>query len=113
MKLVVPIIVMVVLAIVAIGVERANAAEEEQITVVIPLNYLNAAVAAQIFGGTIIPASPYIRPNFGVPRGGYGSHASGIGIGGARGLTPPFGGYVNRYGAGGYGYGYGGAQPGY
>jgi len=112
MKLALPIVVMVVLAIIALGVERANAADDEQITVVIPLNYLSAAVAAQIFGGNVIPASPYFGGSFGSPRGGYGSYAGGTGIGGARGMTPPFGGYGNSYGGNGYG-GYGGVQSGY
>lgn len=111
MKLAVPIVIMAVLAIVALSAERASAAPDEQVYVVIPLQYLNAAVAAQIFGGSVIPASPYWGGNFGAPRGGYGSYVGGTGIGGARGRSQTYGGYGGGYDTyGGYGtqsgYGY-------
>lgn len=104
MKLAVPIVIMAVLAIVALSAERASAAQDDQVYVVIPLKYLSAAVAAQIFGGTVIPASPFVGESIGGARGGYGSHAGGTGIGGARGGARQYGGYGGGYDAsGGYG----------
>jgi hypothetical protein len=80
--------------------------ERDEVMVVVPMQYMSAATAAQLFGGQIISASPmYGQSSFGnrgSARGGYGggydsgSYRSGPSIGG-------FG--QSNYGQSGYGQG--------
>ncbi|MGD9495568.1 MAG: hypothetical protein AB7Y46_04560 [Armatimonadota bacterium] len=89
--------VAVILAVAGTALAADNGAEQgrNEVTVLIPLKYLNASVAAQIFGGTVIPASPYYGTGT-----GYGSYTSGTGIGSQRG----YGNYARgSYGSRSYG----------
>ncbi len=110
MRYLLPVAIMIVLAIIALSAEQAAAqGERDEIMVVIPLKYMNAGVAAQIFGGWVIPASPYYGSGGGY---GYGSHTTGSGIGGRRGYGSRGSSSYSGRSYGGYdrGGGYGGGS---
>ncbi len=108
------------LIVVFVGIALAAQAADRQrdeIMVVIPLQYMSADVAAQLFGGWVIPPSTWQGPQRGHSYGG-GNHGYGSqGYGGRAYGTQGYG----RQGYGGRGYGaqryrsvggYGGTLPG-
>jgi len=90
----------------------AQAQERDEIMVVIPLQYMNAGVAAQIFGGWVIPPSTWQGPQRGHSYGGTNQGYGGQGFGGRSYGTQGYG--SRSYGSQGYGSfgGYGGTLPG-
>ena len=103
------LIVAVLLAVLGLAVAGPAMAQQErqEITVLIPLKYMSAATAAQIFGGTVISPMPvygqnafgarnighqygrnnyhngnYGSRNFGNTNYGWGSYQSGQNVGG-------------------------------
>ncbi len=78
--------------------------EREEITVLIPLKYMSAATAAQIFGGTVISPMPYYG------QGAYGARNTGGVFGGSHYGSGNHGNSnygSNSYGNGNYGSNYG------
>jgi len=108
------------LIVVFVGIALAAQAadqEREEIMVVIPLHYMSADVAAQLFGGWVIPPSTWQGPQRGQSYGGgyqgYGGRSYGTQGYGSQGYGSR--GYGSQgYGSQGYGSvgGYGGTLPG-
>lgn len=89
--------VMTVLGVLLVSGNVLAQQERQEMTVLIPMQYMSAEMAARIFGGVVIPAVPQ-QGYAGQPRGGYGG-----GYGGADG------GYrsgTNIGGGSNFGYGY-------
>ncbi len=97
MKYLLTAMLMLVFVGIALAAQAAEQ-EREEIMVVIPLQYMSADVAAQIFGGWVIPPSTW--QGYRSARG-YGSYAGGSRVGGGYGQS--YSGYGNQ-GLGGRNY---------
>ncbi len=96
------LIVALILAVagVVLIADRAVAQERQEVMVLIPLKYMSAATAAQLFGGTIISPGGYYGHQAG-PR--YGGYRAGSRIGNARDYDRGRSSYGGSYGTSEFG----------
>jgi len=102
-RLLIVAVVLTVLSVLIAGPALAQQQEREEITVLIPLKFMSAATAAQLFGGTVISPMPTYGQNaFGArnmgSRHGRSSYSS-VNRGGNSG----WGAYQSGQNVGGYG----------
>jgi len=107
-RLLIVAVLLTVLGVLIAGPALAQQ-EREEITVLIPLKFMSAATAAQLFGGTVISPMPmYGQSAFGARNVGrqYGRNSSNggnYGNGNSGGGNPGWGSYQSGQNVGGYG----------